>query len=210
MNFETIFENNDIIIIHKPALTLTVPSRMGEEDERTCLGTDLQKQLGQQIYPVHRLDYEVSGMVIFAKNPEAHKISNLWFEHKTIQKVYSAMTEGNPPIKAGEHIEWKCKLLRGKKRSYESPHGKDSLTKAKLIEKRSEGWLWELEPVTGRSHQLRYEMYRHQCPILGDALYSSTKEFTPGIALKAFRLILDNIEPSKRLGLPPKIEIKPF
>lgn len=167
------FENENLVIAIKPAGTLSVPSRLGEKEERPVLGKILETQLNCRLFPVHRLDFEVSGLIIFAKNQKTHQILNQAFEHKKIKKTYLAQTTGVAPEK-GAKFEWKAKILRGKKRAYESPVGKPSLTFAEYLGKKDEYLSWKLEPVTGRSHQLRFDLARHGYPIVGDTLYGST------------------------------------
>ena len=216
MSFTPIFENEHFIIVDKNANVLSVPSRLGGDDPRPCLGKILEDKLNLTIYPVHRLDFEVQGLIMYAKTSEAQKAGNLWFEQKTISKIYSALTSslksGPTDIAFNEWITWKCQLLRGKKRAYESPHGKSSITLAKLISATENGiFHWELEPVTGRSHQLRYELFRHQHPIVGDKLYSSPVAFgEEGIALRAFKIDFSKIPNREKFFLPEKIETKKF
>lgn len=210
MTYKTIFENSHFIIVDKAPNVLSVPSRMGEDDSRACLGKILETDLQKTIYPVHRLDFEVQGLIMFALTPEAQKAGNAWFEKKEIQKIYSALSISSGSFKVGVNYEWKSKLLRGKKRAYESPHGKDSLTIARLISVDESGRShWELEPVTGRSHQLRFELFRHDEPIVGDALYGSTQSFnSEGIALRAFKIDFSKIKNREKFSLPENISIK--
>ncbi len=216
MSYKTIFDNQHFIIVDKNANVLSVPSRLGKSDPRPCLGHILEADLNTAIFPVHRLDFEVSGLIMYAKTPEAQKAGNLWFEQKTISKIYSALTtvieSGPTEIFVGEMQTWKCQLLRGKKRAYESFHGKNSITHAKLIKIEENGiFHWELEPVTGRSHQLRYELFRHHHPIVGDTLYSSPTPFSrEGIALRAFKIDFSKTPNSNKFVLPEKIEIEKF
>lgn len=201
------FENPYFIAVDKPSEWLSVPSRMGAADSRNTLGTILQKQLGQQIYPIHRLDFEVSGLMLFALTPDSHRDSQKWFEDKSIQKIYHALTENPQDQHLHPHQEflWQSKILRGKKRAYEHELGKEALTKAKFIGS-DKHLLWHLEPLTGRSHQLRFELYKRGFPILGDALYGAQTVFSPGIALRAVKLIFP-IEFQKKWSLPDKIEV---
>lgn len=222
--YETIFENEHFIVINKAPMTLSVPSRMGEDDERPVIGKILEKDLKMTIYPCHRLDFEVQGLIMYAKNPLAHKAGNGWFEKKEVHKTYSALTTLiDPLVKSdypiGELVVWKCKLLRGKKRAYEANHGKDSLTHACLKKIENNVFYWELNPITGRSHQLRYELFRHNHAIIGDKLYSSPhfspwemKDFfkTDGIALRSFKIDFDKAPKHEQFGLPNIIEISPF
>jgi tRNA pseudouridine32 synthase/23S rRNA pseudouridine746 synthase len=212
MSYKTIFSNSHFIIVDKAANVLSVPARTGELDPRLCLGRILEVDLGTKIFPVHRLDFEVQGLIMYALTPAAQKAGNAWFENKEIQKVYSAISKSSGEFKVGENYEWKCVLLRGKKRAYESPHGKESLTKARLVSIDDSGHShWELEPVTGRSHQLRYELFRHKEVIIGDQLYGSTETFADGaIALRAFKIDFTRAANYNLFSLPEIISIKSF
>ncbi len=212
MVYETVFDNPHFIIVDKAPNVLSVPSRMGTDETRPVLGLILEKDLGITLYPVHRLDFEVQGLIMFAKTPDAQRAGNSWFENKKVEKIYCAITKSNPEYRKGETFEWKCRLLRGKKRAYESPHGKDSVTIARLESIDDSGYFhWELRPVTGRSHQLRFELFRHGMPIVGDVLYGSTEKFFgSGIALRAFKIDFSNAINREKFSLPESISSKKF
>ncbi len=222
---QIIFENQHFVVCDKPSGVLSTPSRFECTDSRGCLGTELQSTLGVQIYPVHRLDFEVSGLVMYAKSAEAHRIANAWFENKQVQKTYRALTTvqdfshipsnvENPRTKIDltkqTSFEWKAKILRGKRRAYESPQGKSSLTIANFLGSNEQGYLqWDLQPVTGRSHQLRFDLSRHGFPIVGDELYGSKVEFgSCSIALRSYRIDFKNTPKAKTLGLPETFEVR--
>lgn len=190
MFYQTVFDNPHFIIVDKSANVLSVPSRMGVDEKRPILGLILEQDLKITLYPVHRLDFEVQGLIMFAKTPAAQRAANGWFEKKIVEKIYCAITTSNSEFSVGEHFEWKCRLLRGKKRAYESAHGKESVTLAHLLKIDDSGYFhWELRPVTGRSHQLRFELFRHGMPIVGDVLYGNDEKFKEeGIALRAFQI----------------------
>lgn len=223
MKLNILFENEDFVVLDKEALVLTTPSREGAADERPCLGLELQKQQGRQIFPVHRLDFEVSGLVLFAKNARAHSAANTWFEHKQVFKVYEALSEGPSfehipanvknsrvlltPSK-GERFLWKSRLLRGKRRSYEHASGKPSETEAIYLGQAGDSGFhrWELHPLTGRPHQLRFELSQHGFPIVGDALYGSRRAHSePGIALRAVKIDFSKTPRAEEFGLPKEI-----
>lgn len=221
---QIVFENQHFVICDKPSGVLSTPSRFEETDSRACLGTELQANLNVQIYPVHRLDFEVSGLVMYAKSAEAHRIANAWFENKQIQKTYRALTTGqdfshipvnvqNPrtPIDVNKQtsFEWKSKILRGKRRAYESPQGKPSLTRAHFLRASAKGYLeWDVQPVTGRSHQLRFDLSRHGFPIVGDELYGSRDEWgSHSIALRSYRIDFINAPKAKSFGLSEIVEV---
>lgn len=208
-----IFENAHFLVVDKPAGWLSVPSRIGARDERPCLGVFLQDQLGAQLWPVHRLDEEVTGVILFAKTAAAHKSANAWFESHAIKKTYEAFTDsGDTPD--GKQT-WEARLMRGKKRAYEAPHGKPSTTEATVISSVAlddgAATLWQLHPVTGRPHQLRYELMRHGFPIIGDVLYGSKRTFTKaGIALRCVTIDVSTIPAASALGLPPTLTASPL
>lgn len=225
MTIQTLFENTDFVVVLKPAGTLTVPDRGVTGQERRVLGRELQTERGAQIFPVHRLDFVAEGLVLFAKTPVAHTQANLWFESRAIHKTYRAWTQAqsfahipaevsNPrhpiTLHAGQRFEWRCRIKRGKRRAFESPHGDPAITLATFLGKHPQRGVlqWDLEPVTGRPHQLRFELSRHGFPIIGDALYGSTVTTEPDrIALRAWRLDFSAIPLAERFGLPDHIQI---
>ena len=174
-----LYSNERFVVPDKPAGWLSVPSRMGAADTRPCVGKILEETLKVRLWPVHRLDLEVTGILLFAKDAEAHRLANYWFENRLVGKTYEAISSGDPAEGSEQTFIWRSNLLRGKKRAYESPHGKPSETAARVqrIVNIADGpaILWHLEPHTGRPHQLRYELSRHGYPILGDRLYGSDR-----------------------------------
>jgi 23S rRNA-/tRNA-specific pseudouridylate synthase len=95
---QIVSETEQMIAVEKPAGWLTTPAR-SMDDPRPVLGRQLQEQLDRQIYPVHRLDFEVSGLTLWAKTPLAHTRAQKWFEHGSIQKTYQALSRpARPPL----------------------------------------------------------------------------------------------------------------
>ncbi len=120
---KTVFSNAHFVAIDKPAGVLSVPSRFSDslenKDSRPVARTWLQEHLGCRLFPVHRLDFEVSGILLFAKSAKAQTTASRWLEQKKIQKTYSALSEfAKEPAKLpsfGETQTWEAKLLRGKR-----------------------------------------------------------------------------------------------
>lgn len=213
MAIPVLFANDFVVVIDKPAMTLSVPARFAD-DPRPVVGRQLEVELSRRLWPVHRLDFEVSGVMVFALDSASHKLLNSAFEKRLVQKTYQAFTS-DTPVSWAEPYEarWKSRILRGKKRSYESPHGQDAITDAKLVTHhclKSDSHAsvnaleWQLRPLTGKPHQLRYEMYKHQVPIIGDTLYGSTWTVDDGMALKAIKLEWPE-DLQLQLQLPQKI-----
>lgn len=229
---EIVFENEYLVVVIKNPGELSTPSRMGKQDVRSVLGLRLQQQLKTTLFPVHRLDFEVGGLILFAKSSKAHTAAQKWFEQKTVQKTYRAWSseksfrnwpstlhkeETDLILQPGNSWQWSSKILRGKKRSFVSPHGDLAETQVQFIGERIIGEQkileWDLQPQTGRSHQLRLEMAQHGFPICADRLYGSSLQTVPHdkIFLWAFALDLKKIPMTERWGLPEKLEINiPF
>lgn len=218
---EIVFENESFIFVNKDAMVLTVPPRM--KDNRPVLGLQLQQKLKTQIYPVHRLDYEVSGIVCYAKNEKAHRKSQYWFEDQRVTKFYEAVTTvqsfehwpvnvQNPKevisAEIGQEFHWESKILRGKKRSYFSPTGDNSKTIARIEKSEDQKIIWILNPITGKPHQLRLELSYHGFPIHGDELYGSKVKTSKGICLNSYKLDFSRIDKDHRFNLPDFIDIE--
>ena len=200
-----VFSNPTVVVVDKPAGWLSVPSRLGAADPRPVVGTVLQDQLACRLWPVHRLDEEVSGLLLFARNADAHRLLCGAFEEHTIEKTYSARCQGPVPDDARlrSWVRWTTMLLRGKKRAYVHPAGKVAVTDVWLQESNARDLHFLLRPRTGRGHQLRVELARRGCPIVGDTLYGSAPvPATPGIALEAIVLSFSGWKDASILHLP--------
>lgn len=203
-----VFRNEHFVAVDKEPGCLTVPARQ-ESDPRPVLGRELEKELEVTIWPVHRLDAEVSGLVLFALNAESHRQASLEFEARRVKKTYQAFS-APADFEVGRRGTWKAKILRGKKRAYENPKGKLAVTDFEVVGTGSAGEIeWRLFPQTGRSHQLRWELFRHESPILGDSLYGSDRPWSRGIALRSLALAFDSGF-AGRWGLPAVLEVVPF
>ncbi len=203
-----LFEDEHCVVVDKPPGWLSVPGRTAD-DQRPVVGRELEKQLSTTLLPIHRIDAEVSGALIFAKSKEFHRDANMAFEKHSIKKTYQALTEPGSFAK-GDTREWRSKLVRGKKRSFEAEYGKMAVTEAEVIERGPAHLNWRLNPVTGRPHQLRYELFKHQCPILGDSLYGSKRTWAQGgIALRSLKIDLPT-ELQEKWALPEFFLAKPF
>lgn len=218
-----VFASERVLVLDKPAGWLSVPSRAGAADERPCAGLIAQERLGR-LWPVHRLDLEVSGLLVFARDAEAHRLLSGAFESRAVHKTYLGRSEGSPPPDAplGVEARWESTLLRGKRRAYVHPAGKPAVTLATLLAVEPDPehsgahiLSWRLVPLTGRAHQLRVELGRRGCPLLGDTLYGASAPRPPllsgeggGIALRAVALELGPV--GARLGLPSELRVPAF
>jgi RluA family pseudouridine synthase len=169
-----IFEDNDIIILSKSAGLLTLPDRYDKSE--ICLINILKSRYGD-VFTVHRLDRETSGVMVFAKNAESHKNLNEQFQERTVKKLYHAVVAG---IVTKDDMEIDIPLMTdpsNKAIVKPSARGKESLTKLKVLERFRIGTLVELELITGRHHQIRVHCKAIGHPLLVDELYGSASEF---------------------------------
>ncbi len=203
-----------MVALDKPSGMLTIPGRLGARDPRPCLVHVVARQFSGKIWIVHRLDVETSGLVLFARNAEAHRALCVAFESRQVRKTYDAWTEGVPPEPIDRPLVWESGLRRGKRRVYEDARGKWSRTIAHCTGQLSRAGArlvtWRLAPETGRPHQLRVQAAARGWPIAGDRLYGSTVDLGPQrIALRAVAIDLSDLAVATRtdLGLPARLEV---
>lgn len=173
----------DYLIIFKPAGLLIHPTEKKETDTLAnwiAKNYPNVKEVGDDpIRPgiVHRLDKDVSGILVIAKKQEMFELLKKQFKNRTIRKIYLALTYGTFPETSGE-INFK--IARSKEGKMVSrpldQEGKESLTKYKVLEDlKNYSILW-LELKTGRSHQLRTHLQAIDHPLVGDKLYKPKKQ----------------------------------
>ncbi len=205
-----VFSNEDFIVFDKPAGWLSVPSIRGVNDPRPVLGLFLEKSLGCRVYPVHRVDVLVSGLVLFARNSDAQAAAHQWWESGQVKKTYWARTTWPIDYEPAETV-FEDRLVMGKRRSFRAIYGKQSVTHAKIHARDESARTvdWTLEPASGRRHQLRVQLALRGYPIVGDELYGSKLawEESNGIALRATTLDFSKIPVTERRGLPERISV---
>lgn len=168
---ETIFENEDFIIINKPAGLLSIPDRTQSE---LSLKEMLQHRYAQ-IFTVHRLDRETSGIIVFAKQEAAHRQLSELFESRQVEKYYLGLVHGRMRPEEGmietpimEHPSKKGKMITHAK-------GKPSVTSYRVLENfLLYAWV-SFRIYTGRTHQIRVHMQDLGHSIVCDDLYGSAE-----------------------------------
>lgn len=186
MQIDTLFEDNDLLIVNKPAGLLVIPDRFNSA--LPSLNKLLERKLDQQLWVVHRLDRETSGVICFAKNEETHKYLSKLFQERDISKHYLGLVNGRLIPEEGriekaiiEHPHVKGKMVTAKK-------GKASITDYKALEQWPLYSLVEFRIHTGRTHQIRVHMQSIGHPIVCDELYGDGKPFFLSGIKRKYRL----------------------
>jgi tRNA pseudouridine32 synthase / 23S rRNA pseudouridine746 synthase len=162
-----LYEDNDILAIDKPAGIASIPERDRSADSVLSI---LEKQTGQKLFIVHRLDKEVSGVMLFAKNAAAHRYLNEAFSMRSVRKTYRAVALGALKNDSGE-IDAPVRQFGSGRMGVDEKRGKPSQTRYEVIKRLDDCTLLHAFPVTGRRHQIRVHFYHIGHPVAGDQLY---------------------------------------
>ncbi len=179
-----LFADASLLVVNKPAGLLSVPGR--GDDKQDCLASRVQAEYPDALI-VHRLDMSTSGLLVLARGEAMQSEINRLFRERAVDKRYLAVVDGELAETAGEiDLPLICDWPNRPRQKVDHDIGKRSLTRFTRLEVDPVQHTTRvaLEPVTGRSHQLRVHMAALGHPILGDELYGGPAEH------KAPRLLL--------------------
>ena len=188
MPLNILFEDADILVVEKPAGMLVHPTHRDKSGTLlNGLSYHLNKNGGSNIRPrlVHRLDKHTSGLMVIAKHLKAHRSLASQFHRKLVEKKYIALVDGVVREELGT-IERPVGRFEDLKLWDVKADGKHSVTRFRVVERRNAASLLELEPVTGRTNQLRIHCAAIGHPIVGDTERGGTAYSR--LCLHAFRL----------------------
>lgn len=183
---EILYEDADLVLVNKPSGMLTIPDR--HDPTLPSLRRLLQAQLGVDLWIVHRLDRDTSGVVCFAKNEDTHRHISILFQNHEVTKFYAGLVHGRVVPESGR---------------IEAPIGPDPSHAGKMMVNRegkmavtdyrvTEQWplyaLLQLQIHTGRTHQIRVHMRHLGHSIVGDKLYGDGKPLYLSSFKKKFNL----------------------
>lgn len=178
--------SDQVIVVDKPSGLLSVPGRGAGKDD--CLSRRVQAEFSDALI-VHRLDMGTSGIVVLACGARAQRALSIQFQERRVRKRYQALVDGSWSAAAEGEIDLPIIVdwPNRPKQIVDHAMGRPSLTRYRVLDvdtARAVSRI-ELEPVTGRSHQLRVHMEAMGHPIVGDDFYGTPVSFA-----KAARLML--------------------
>ncbi|MFZ9737919.1 MAG: pseudouridine synthase [Prochlorotrichaceae cyanobacterium] len=177
LDLPILYEDLDLIVVDKPAGLLSVPGRSSDRQDSVLSRLRCQYPEGDQLQAVHRLDQDTSGLLLIARHPQAYRaLSQQFAQHQVIKHYEAIVTRpltlqtgtltlplwGDPRERPRQQVNWQ--------------RGKPSISHYRVLETTGEQSRLELQPLTGRTHQLRVHAAHPQglnAPILGDRLYGN-------------------------------------
>jgi 23S rRNA pseudouridine955/2504/2580 synthase/23S rRNA pseudouridine1911/1915/1917 synthase len=180
---EILFENDDFISLNKPAGLLSVPDRIQSAPSLK----DLLAEKYGNIFTIHRLDRETSGVIVYAKTAVAHQFLSVIFQERQVEKKYFGIVWGVPAAASGiielpmmEHPGKNGTMVVNRK-------GKPASTGYNIVKNFGRYSLIQFDLFTGRTHQIRVHMKETGHPILCDPLYGDGKPFFVSSLKKNYR-----------------------
>ena len=185
-----IFEDDDLIALNKPSGLLSIPDREGKEISLKSLLQDKY----ENIFTVHRLDKDTSGLIVFAKNEQTHRHLSIQFEERQTEKIYVGLVIGSPANQKGsidlpiaENMVTRGTMIINRR-------GKQSLTDYEVLQNfGSYAWM-QFRIHTGRTHQIRVHMKDMGQPIVCDELYGDGKPLLLSSLKSKFKLSKSELE----------------
>lgn len=183
-----IFENDNYLVIDKPAGVLVHPTAAGEKNTLVDFIVEKYPEFKNQAWPeieragiVHRLDKDTSGLIILAKNPETLEKLQALFKNRLVKKTYQALVVGHAPESGKIDIpivrDLQKDMMKTQLTEYSFSRGtaREAVTEYKTMArykfKKQDLSLVEVSPQTGRMHQIRVHMKYEGYPLIGDQMY---------------------------------------
>ena len=207
VNLKIIYEDSDIIVIDKPTKILTISN--SKEKNKTLYRevSNYLKKENKKVFVIHRLDYDTSGVIMFAKNKEVQELyQSKWNELAKIRE-YTAVVEGITDNKG--HIESYLKQTKTLLvYSSKTKDGYFAVTDYERIMYNDKYSMLKIHISTGRRNQIRCHMHDIKHPILGDSRYNSKYNPLGRLALHANKLVITNPISKKELTFVSKIPLE--
>jgi len=193
---DVLYEDNHLIAINKRAGDIVQADETGdeslEEKVKKYIAQKYNKPNGAFLGVVHRLDRPVSGVILFAKTSKALDRVNQMFKSREMKKTYYAVVRKRPNPPEGNLVNWLVKNPQKnvtKAYEFEVGNGSRSELNYRLVGELEGYYLLEVNPITGRPHQIRVQLATLGCPIVGDNKYGYPRgSLRKSICLHARRL----------------------
>jgi tRNA pseudouridine32 synthase/23S rRNA pseudouridine746 synthase len=164
-----LFEDDHLIVVDKPHFLPVVPS--GHYLTETVL-VRLKRKLGlDDLVPIHRIDRDTAGLVMFSKQPNSRAAYSALFSQHQVKKTYEAIAPWRANVIFPLTRQSRIKPAGHFMLQHEVPGAPNAITHIEVLEVRGELARYQLKPITGQRHQLRVHMLALGLPILGDGLY---------------------------------------
>ena len=211
--FEVIYEDNHLLVVNKAPGILVQGDATGDVPLSELCKTYIKKKFNKPgevfLGVVHRLDRPVSGVVVLARTSKALERMNALFREKETEKTYWAIVGHKPPHQKDVLVHW---LLKDEKKNKTTAFSRErdgalrSELSYELIGNKGSNWLLQVNPVTGRPHQIRVQLASMGCVIKGDLKYGDDAANEDGsICLHARRLSFIHPVKKERISLEAPI-----
>ena len=170
-----VYEDDDVIVVNKPAGLLTVP--LAQRSDAASVQEHLAVHLRTRKRPplvVHRIDRDTSGLVVFAKSARAQEALKAEFERREPERMYLTVLYGHPRPPRGtwrDHLKWDSEALIQKRAHPREAHGKEAISHYAVVEEFEGASLVEVRLETGKRNQIRIQARLHGHMLVGERLY---------------------------------------
>ncbi len=170
-NVKIIYEDNDFIVANKPSGLLVIPTPKNEKNTLTNILNNYLRLKAEEanVHPCHRIDRETSGLVIYAKGKKNQQLMMDEFKERKVKKAYIAFAHGRIKPDSGAISEY----IYNKNKKRNEP----AVTKYKVTQQCRDFTVLTVEPVTGRTNQIRIHFKSIGHPLVGESVYAFRKDF---------------------------------
>lgn len=188
MEIPIVYEDAHLLVLDKPIGLSSIPERDLSVPSAQRV---VEAARGERLFVVHRLDKEVSGLLVFARDEATHRTLSMAFEQHRVHKTYVALAHG--VIEQGGVIDKPIAQFGSGRMGVHEKKGKPSRTEFSVVERYRAHTLVHAHPITGRRHQLRVHFYAIGHALVGDPRYGDPAEQSkwPRLMLHALRIELE-------------------